>query len=600
MNTVNPFFPAYITDPAGLQIPKFWLGIMFGISQSVWVLTVPFWGTVMDKFGKKSVTLMGMMAALSFILYSFLTPENYSYLLIIIALLWGLLAPALYEGLNQMMFVLSPKKNRTIYIAWYWAILGVVSSLGPIIGGYILDHFASIHYTTAVSLTLLAAAFISLDLMNIKSEHRFSQLVPRITTPTILKAYFNMPIIAGSRDPRRVNRALQKMSSSPNDLAYEEVLERLEDPDDEVREEAVKALGRMKTPRAVHVLIAHLRNPDSLVRKESARALGKMGASEAVPYLIDGLYAEDNTLAEECTKALGHIDDTQAVDALLKLMDEERPLRLRVTSAGAIANKGHLKALQNILNIRLQTKNPIHEKQLAISLANLIGHHGEFYRYVSGSEEAREDAVQELFKETYRSIRRLKRTDKNFIKHIIRDILPKAISAFDDDDYVTCFEQLYTTVLNLIYRFIEQSGEIIQDMSPEAFCSILFRKNPRLYVGFSVFQWLDIHKGGSHHEESTPGESPETAGSDASNASDASGEAGTSHTSGTPGEKGGKTSAKPADKLTDKPDDFCIDKTDILICFYILRHYSEESNTKPNTESSAQPPALRQPPQSSR
>jgi len=546
VNIANPFFPAYITDPNGLNIPNIWLGIMYVISQTIWVIVVPFWGTVMDKFGKKGVTLFGMMAALSFIGYNFLTDDNYTWLLIIIAVFWGALAPALYEGLNQMMFILAPKRNRTIFIAWYWASLGVISALGPIIGGYIMDHFDNIHYTTAASLALLAVAFLAMDQLEIRNERRFSQLVPRITTPTILKAYFNMPIIAGSRDPRKVNRALQRMEGSPSDLAFEEIVERLDDPDDEVREEAVKALGRIGGASAKRVLIAHLADPNSLVRREAARALGKMGAVDAVPYLIDGLYAEDNTLAEACTKALGRIDDQRAVSALLKLMDEERPLRIKVTGAEAIAGKGHLEALQKILRIRLQTKNPVLEKQLAISLGNMIGTYGEFYQYVSGSEESRDEAVEKFFKDLYRSLKRLKRTDKNFIRHIVRDLLPRAINAYEDEDYVTCFEQLYTIVLNLIYRFIEQSGEDVLDMSPERFSSVLYEKNPRLYAGFSIFQWLDIHKGGGHHEQSTPGASQE------------------------------QQPAARAD--SQEKQTFSINRTDILLCFYILRHYSDNSD----------------------
>ncbi|MFO8192409.1 MAG: MFS transporter, partial [Bacillota bacterium] len=106
INISAPFFIPMITDPQQIGAPTVWIGIIYTISQFTWVLLIPLWGTLMDRFGRKPVTMVGMLFPLSYIGYIFLTPENYHVLLPIIAVVGGIFSPALYEGLNQVMLSL--------------------------------------------------------------------------------------------------------------------------------------------------------------------------------------------------------------------------------------------------------------------------------------------------------------------------------------------------------------------------------------------------------------------------------------------------------------------------------------------------------------
>ncbi len=494
INVANPFFPAYITDPARIGVPNIWLGIMYAISQLSWVLLVPFWGTVMDRFGRKPVTMFGMLSALSFLGYIVITPSNYPAVLIITALVWGFFAPALYEGLNQIMFVLLPRRDRTIYIAWFWAMLGTISAIGPILGGLLLDSTQDIRFVVLTSLGLLICSFLLMDNLQIKKEKRFSRVFPTITTPTIVKAYYNMPYIAKAESPRRVGRALRRMSGSSSGIALNEIALRLDDPDEEIREEAVKALGRIGGEQAIEILIAHLSNEDSLIRTACARALGTIGSAQAVPYLIDGLSSSDEDFSEACARGLGNIDDVRGSEALIKLITGESTLRVKVTSAQAISQKGYLNAVEDILKIRERTNNPIMRKQLAISIANLLGRPGEFYTLLTGTEEHREEESEKLFRGVYRNLRILQKSDKGFIQHIVKDILPSAIESYEQWDYDGCFDQLYSIVSNLLYRFVELQGEDVKTTTITQLGSTLFKQEPHLYAGFILFQWLEKHR----------------------------------------------------------------------------------------------------------
>jgi MFS family permease len=130
INMATPFQSPFVVDPGRVGAPNTWLGIMYVISQLAWVLTAPFWGTVMDKWGRKPVVTLGCFFALSWIGYSSSPPRPTS-TAPLISIGVGLLSPAFYEGVNQMMLSLTPDKNRIAFVAWYLAIVAWFPPGGP-------------------------------------------------------------------------------------------------------------------------------------------------------------------------------------------------------------------------------------------------------------------------------------------------------------------------------------------------------------------------------------------------------------------------------------------------------------------------------------
>jgi MFS family permease len=91
---------------------------MFVISQLLWILLSPAWGMLMDRMGRKPVVMIGLLFTLSWIGYLFLAHRNYTYLLPIIALAaGGTLAPAFWDGTNQIMLSPTPEHNRLSFVA---------------------------------------------------------------------------------------------------------------------------------------------------------------------------------------------------------------------------------------------------------------------------------------------------------------------------------------------------------------------------------------------------------------------------------------------------------------------------------------------------
>ncbi|MDA3835321.1 MAG: MFS transporter [Spirochaetales bacterium] len=490
INISAPFFTPMITDPEQIGAPTFWIGIIFAISQFTWVLLIPLWGTLMDRFGRKPVTMVGMIFPFSYIGYLFITPGNYHILLPIIALVGGVFAPALYEGLNQVMLSLVPKKNQTSYIAWYWALLGMIQALGPIFGGYLLESTESIPLLIFSSIATMIVAFLLFDTVKTGKELKFRRLVSTISSPGIIKAYFNIPILGKSANVEKVGKALQNMHSSQGSLALDEIVIRLDDAVDEVREEAVKALGRIGNTAAEEVLIKYLRNPDSLVRTQCARALGHMRSVNAAPLLIDALHSSDEHLVETAARALGRIDSPESAQALLKLFSEPRSIIVKAASAeGLSGKKERISVLYNVLALCDQTENPVIRKQLFISIGNIIGKPGEFYQYLTGTDQAREDAVQKLFSSIQRHLKTLHKTNRGLLDHVIFDTLPKAVNSYETENFEQAFTALYTIFMNLIYRKIILIGDK-QDLTQHSI-ELLADKAPRLYAAYTLITWYE-------------------------------------------------------------------------------------------------------------
>lgn len=490
INISAPFFVPMITNSAQIGAPFIWLGIMFGISQLTWVLLIPFWGTMMDRFGAKPIVRFGMLYPITFIGYIFVTPENYHFVLPAIAFFGGILAPALYEGLNQVMLSLLPQKDRTAYIAWFWALLGSIQALGPIFGGFLLDRGNSIDVLILSSIGVMGMAFLVFDSIKMGKEIKFTHLVQTVTSPGVVKAYFNLPVLARSSDRKRVERSLKGIKSSKGSIALEEISIRLEDADEVVREEAVRALGRIGGDEAAVQLINTLVDEDSPVRIESARALGKMGVEKAVPALVEALKSDDEKLVETAARSLGKIDSPESSTALLSLIRGDRSLAIRTAGAAVFSErKERLGILQEILTMYEQTENSVMLKQLIIAIGNILGKPGEFYQFVTGIQNARDEAMEKLFRDVRRNLRRHRGSKGESITYILSHTLPKALSLIEQEELAGAFHELNVLLLQLIFLHVDKITGNEEGLSEEDL-DIIYSEAPRLYAGYMVMRWI--------------------------------------------------------------------------------------------------------------
>lgn len=419
INVFAPFTAPYITAKSTIGAPNTWLGIMFVISQLTWILVSPSWGLIMDKFGRKPVLMIGCLSAFANLFYMILSPGNYTFILPLIAITSGLLAPALWDGINQMMLSLTPDKNRTAFVAWNMTIVGLVSAGGAYIGGKLKDHtegvdiqiigdyrLNNIHIILLLSIALIILALLVIASVKENRSKPLKFVVSRVVRPGVFRTFSNMGTLSGTTHSTKIAKTLRGIDSDSDDIALDDVMERLYDPDSDVREEAARALGRIRSYDAVMPLISELNDENSTIRGEAAIALGKIGDNRALPALFGAMESRSEELQNAAVKALGAIGGDESIKNLLKLFQKDCE-KLTATGALAISKLGVLEAAWDIIPKMHKSPNPVLAKQMAISIGNLLGKPGEFYKYITGKEKNRIIHIKNLFVDVAKSYEKL-------------------------------------------------------------------------------------------------------------------------------------------------------------------------------------------------
>jgi HEAT repeat protein len=497
---LGPFVAPYITaDRAegGIGAPNTWLGIMYVITQVVWIATGTRWGTVMDRFGRKPAVLLGAMHPIPiWIGYFFMTGGNYAYILPLTALVAGILGPAYWNGVSQLMLTLTPQKNRTAFVAWHSVLVGMIAAGGSIVGGQLGDALADFHARVlgmevgsfhVVALVSFAMIWVSLGILTRIREGREKAVgfvVSRLASPGVFRTFLNMSIIGGGgATSARTARALRTVEGGSGDLATADVLARLDDPDHEVRDEAARALGRIGATDAVEALIGRLMDPHSSIRPQAARALGQIGDPRAVPALLECLSGASEELQEACAHALGELGGRESVRRLLRLLGEKRTDRVLVSGAEAVSKHGIVEAAWEILPRMHATANPVLRRQLAIAMGNLLGRPGEFYQYLTGEQSQEGVRVGGLVKRARRAVAAVRRRlpadalpDLDW--ETLQDDLARVRGLMEGQSYRAAVEALHGVIRRLV------TAVIGRETDDETALEYALGRDVRLGLGF--------------------------------------------------------------------------------------------------------------------
>lgn len=108
----------------------------------------------------------------------------------------------------------------------------------------------------------------------------------------------------------------------------------LKDKSSEVRHQAVFALGQQRDPKYVNLIAEALKDSDADVRQQAAFALGQIRDKSAIDPLMVALKDTDPEVRPQAAHALGQLRDPRAVDALIAaLKDSNAEVRQQVVFA---------------------------------------------------------------------------------------------------------------------------------------------------------------------------------------------------------------------------------------------------------------------------
>lgn len=140
VNVSAPFFNVYMLENLQMSYTQITLFTQI-VSNIVTVLSVSRWGRMLDGFGNKPMMQLACRFCMFIpILWVFMGPET-SWLVIISNIITGCFWPIIDLGQQNLYLLHCPQKNRSIYIAVFFAaynLLGI--ALGNAVGGWVSQN----------------------------------------------------------------------------------------------------------------------------------------------------------------------------------------------------------------------------------------------------------------------------------------------------------------------------------------------------------------------------------------------------------------------------------------------------------------------------
>jgi HEAT repeat protein len=441
----------------------------------------------MDRWGRKPVVISGSLLVLGWVGYLFLTPSNYFIVLPLIAVFTGVLAPAFWEGSNQMMLSLAPEKNRVSYVAWYLAIVGLVSAPGSLAGGLLSDALRNVHFeygffavtnfhvVQLLSIVLCVGSALLISRVREGSEKPFGFVIGQITNPQIIRTFQRLDSLGRSRSPESNNEILRVFDGRFSQLALKDIIEKLDDPSSSVQEEAARALGRIPSEQSVNALILHLLDHNSDIRIQAARSLGKIGDRKAVGALVGCLWEPNEELQKACLEALADIGDDESIKQVMTFLRESQTDRMKQISSAAAARLGVFEAAWQIFPNLLSSKKKTARRKYAIAMADLLGRPDEFYQYTSGKTAMVQGRQKKLIAKFSQNMQEVyARQQKK--RHLKFEVIEKIRIALEEDKNDIALNEMVLFVDRLFSDLFGVDGQT----------EILARIDQKL----SIFSWM--------------------------------------------------------------------------------------------------------------
>ncbi|HZH34825.1 MAG TPA: HEAT repeat domain-containing protein, partial [Pyrinomonadaceae bacterium] len=158
---------------------------------------------------------------------------------------------------------------------------------------------------------------------------------------------------------------------------------------EKLREKAAEALAE-QGEAAVDLLIQKLTSDDREIRQTAVRALGNLKSERAVPALIKVL-EEDSELTPEAAQALGQIGDMRAFEALIQLL-EAGDAGVLQAAVNALKSLAHPETVPRLRDLLSDADPPIRES--AIRVAGYLGAKGSEDEIFAGCEDSNERVRQ--------------------------------------------------------------------------------------------------------------------------------------------------------------------------------------------------------------
>ncbi|GEM_PF-660602 len=162
-----PFYATYILRDLKMSFLGF--GILGGVSTITMLLSSPFWGRIVDRYGCRPV-LIACTAYLAPtpLVWFWLTKPAYVYATVIpLNLIGGFASAGISVALNTLIYKVTPSAGRSVQLAVYSVIVILLAAPMPAIGGHLPDWLkalginADVRCTFYVTIPIMLAATLA-------------------------------------------------------------------------------------------------------------------------------------------------------------------------------------------------------------------------------------------------------------------------------------------------------------------------------------------------------------------------------------------------------------------------------------------------------
>jgi MFS family permease len=158
----GPFYVTYILRDLKMSFLSF--GILGGVSTVTMLLSSPFWGRIVDRYGCRPV-LIACTAYLAPtpLVWFWMTKPIYVYAAVLpLNLIGGFAIAGISVALNTLIYKVTPSAGRSVQLAVYSVIVILLAAPMPAIGGHLPDWLSSLGISTDIRCTFYVTCPIML------------------------------------------------------------------------------------------------------------------------------------------------------------------------------------------------------------------------------------------------------------------------------------------------------------------------------------------------------------------------------------------------------------------------------------------------------
>ena len=161
----------------------------------------------------------------------------------------------------------------------------------------------------------------------------------------------------GQVNPYRVQ---QRYDEAKKGKSIDEWTKKLNDPDADVRFEAVRSLGDSGKPEAIEYLIQATGDPDEAVKIKAIDYLGKLRATDATQVLVQKLFLRDTPpqVKQRILVALGRMGDAKAAPPIAEFLSRDDDPAMCSTAIFALGEVGDADTVPKLEALRQRSTDP--------------------------------------------------------------------------------------------------------------------------------------------------------------------------------------------------------------------------------------------------